>query len=159
MKLFLVQHAEACAKEVDPDRPLTERGIADAGRLADFLGQAGVRAERVIHSGKRRAVQTAERLAQTIAPGVEFEESGLINPNDNPNAFDWQSESWDQDTLVVGHLPFMARLVAHLVVGDENGPITAFQPGSVVCLELVEDTRWQIDWMIRPELLGPTKGR
>ena len=56
--------------------------------------------------------------------------------------------------LVVGHLPFMAKLVSHLLVEDENRLTTAYQPGTVVCLERVDDDRWQIDWMIRPELLS-----
>jgi phosphohistidine phosphatase len=153
MKLYLVQHGEACAKEDDPDRPLTDQGKADIDRLAAFLKQAGIRVERVIHSGKLRAAQTAERLANAIAPGVELESSGIINPNDNPKAFDWQSDSWDRDTLVVGHLPFMAKLVSHLVIDDENRSITAYRPGSVVCLEREDGTHWQLDWMVRPELL------
>ena len=152
MKLYLVQHGEACAKQVDPERPLTEQGNADVDRLAAFLKQAGIRVERVIHSEKLRAVQTAEYLAQAIAPGVVPESSGIINPNDDPRAFDWQSDSWDHDTLVVGHLPFMARLVSHLVVEDEDKPLTAWQPGSIVCLERADHTRWQINWMLRPEL-------
>jgi phosphohistidine phosphatase len=152
MKLYLVQHGEACAKQVDPERPLTEQGNADVDRLAAFLKQAGIRVERVIHSGKLRAVQTAEYLAQAIAPGVVPESSGIINPNDDPRAFDWQSDSWDHDTLVVGHLPFMARLVSHLVVEDEDKPLTAWQPGSIVCLERADHTHWQINWMLRPEL-------
>ena len=153
MKLYLVQHGEACAKDVDPDRPLTDRGLADIDRLAEFLKQAGIRVERVLHSGKLRAAQTAEHLANTVAPGVELESSGIINPNDNPKAFDWQSDSWDRDTLVVGHLPFMAKLVSHLVVEDENRLITAYQPGSIVCLEREDGTHWRVNWMIRPELL------
>jgi phosphohistidine phosphatase len=153
MKLYLVQHGEACAKEIDPDRPLTEEGQADIDHLAAFLEQAGIQVERVIHSGKLRAQQTAERLAKAIAPGVEPETSGLINPNDNPKAFDWQSESWDRDTLIVGHLPFMAKLVSHLLIDDETRPITAYQPGSIVCLEHNTEAHWQINWMIRPELL------
>jgi phosphohistidine phosphatase len=152
MKLYLVQHGEACAKQVDPERPLTEQGNADVDRLAAFLKQADIRVERVIHSGKLRAVQTAEYLAQAIAPGVVPESSGIINPNDDPRAFDWQSDSWDHDTLVVGHLPFMARLVSHLVVEDEDKPLTAWQPGSIVCLERADHTHWQINWMLRPEL-------
>jgi len=154
MKLYLVQHGEACAKDVDPERPLTDQGNADIDRLAVFLKQAGIRVERVVHSGKLRAAQTAECLAKAIAPGVESESSGIINPNDDPGAFDWQSDSWDRDTLVVGHLPFMAKLVSHLVIEDENRPITAWQPGSVVCLERENTTHWQVNWMIRPELLG-----
>jgi phosphohistidine phosphatase len=153
MKLYLVQHGEACAKEVNPDRPLTDKGRKDIDRLAVFLEQAGIQVDRVIHSGKRRAIETAERLANAIAPGVELEVSGLINPNDNPKAFDWQSESWNNNTLIVGHLPFMAKFVSHLLVEDENRPITAYQPGSVVCLEHDDDSNWRINWMIRPELL------
>ena len=154
MKLYLVQHGEARAKEVDPDRPLTEQGQADIDRLAAFLKQAGIQVYRVIHSGKLRAQQTAEQLAKAIAPGVELETSGLINPNDNPKAFDWQSESWDRDTLIVGHLPFMGKLVSHLLIDDETRPITAYQPGSIVCLEHNNEAHWQINWMIRPELLS-----
>ena len=152
MKLYLVQHGEACAKQVDPERPLTEQGNSDIDRIAAFLRQAGIRVERVIHSEKLRAVQTAEYLAQAIAPGVVPESSGIVNPNDDPRAFDWQSGSWDRDTLVVGHLPFMAKLVSHLVVEDEDKPLTAWQPGSIVCLERADHTRWQINWMLRPEL-------
>lgn len=153
MQLYLVQHGEACTKDVNPDRPLTDQGIADVDRIAGFLKQAGIQVERVIHSEKLRAIQTAERLAKAVAPGVALESSGIINPNDNPKAFDWQSDSWDRDTLVVGHLPFMSSLVSHLVIDDENRPITAWQPGSVVCLESNSDAHWQINWMIRPELI------
>jgi phosphohistidine phosphatase len=153
MKLYLLQHGEACAKEIDPDRPLTDQGKADVEQVAAFLKRATIQVERVIHSGKLRAAQTAERLANAIAPGVELESSGIINPNDNPKAFDWQSDSWDRDTLVVGHLPFMAKLVSHLLIEDENKLITAWQPGSIVCLQRENGTHWRLNWMIRPELL------
>lgn len=153
MKLYLVQHGEACAKDVDPERPLTDQGRKDIDRLAEFLKRADIQVKRAIHSEKLRAIQTAELLANAIAPEVELEASGLINPNDNPKAFNWQSESWDRDTLVVGHLPFMAKLVSHLLIDDENVLIAAYQPGSIVCLEHNDELQWQISWMIRPELL------
>lgn len=153
MKLYLVQHGKAVAKEVDAERPLDEQGEQDVERLAGFLAQAQIRVERVIHSGKLRARQTAERLAQSIAKGVELETSDLISPNDNPQAFDSQIDGWGRDTLIVGHLPFMAKLVAHLLIGNEAHAITAFQPGSIVCLECVDDAHWQLNWMLRPELL------
>ncbi len=153
MKLYLVQHGEACTKEVDPARPLTDRGEDDVDRLAAFLRQAGIQVGRVIHSGKLRAAQTAERLAKAIAPRVQPEQRGLMDPDDDPKAFDWQTDNRGGDTLIVGHLPFMSRLVSHLVTGDETKLITAYQPGSIVCLEHGDDARWQINWMIRAELL------
>ena len=152
MKLYLVQHGEAAAKDVNPERPLTDEGREDIIRMAAFLGKTGVSFERVIHSGKLRAEQTAELLTDVLAPGVEPETSDLINPNDNPAAFDWQSDSWDRDILIVGHLPFMARLVAHLLTENQEGLIAAYEPGTMVCLEH-DGGRWQIDWMVRPQLL------
>lgn len=153
MKLYLVQHGEACSKEEDPERPLTRTGQSDIERIAAFLAQAGVRPGRVVHSGKLRARQTAELLAAVIAADVSPEVSDQLNPNDDPSQFLWQSQGLDADILVVGHLPFMARLVSQLILENQDQPIVAYQPGTIVCLEQVEDARWRLGWMLRPELL------
>lgn len=153
MKLYLAQHAHAVAKEQDPQRPLAVDGLADAKKMANFLTHSRIRVQRVIHSGKLRARQTAEILAASIAPGVEIEESGLLDPNDNPAAFDWQSDSWDRDTLIVGHLPFMARMVAQLLIDDGERVLVEYHPGTIVCLEHNGES-WRLAWMIRPELFG-----
>lgn len=154
MKIYLVQHGKAVAKEVEPERPLTEEGISDVQRVGRALKHAGVEVKRVIHSGKLRAQQTAEILATEISPMLQLETSNLINPNDNPGSFDMQTASGSIDTMVVGHLPFMSKLVSHLVIGNDKHMLVAYQPGSVVCLELIEKDNWQINWMVRPELLG-----
>ena len=153
MKIYLVQHGQAETKAKNPERPLTEQGKDDVQRIAGALAHAGVVVKRVIHSGKLRARQTAEILAIRIAPGVSLETSDSINPNDNPAAFDLQINNENTDTLVIGHLPFMAKLVSQLVAGDGSRNIVDYQPGSVVCLELIEKDNWQINWMLRPELL------
>ncbi|MGD8931441.1 MAG: histidine phosphatase family protein, partial [Chromatiales bacterium] len=80
MKLYLMQHGQAMAKEQDPERPLTQQGRQDVDRLGQFLRQAGVRVVRVIHSGKLRARQSAETLAEVVTPGLEPEVSGLLGP-------------------------------------------------------------------------------
>ena len=54
--------------------------------------------------------------------------------------------------MLVGHLPFMGKLVAGLVAGDEHKPVAAFVPGTVVCLERNEANHWTIVWMVRPAL-------
>jgi phosphohistidine phosphatase len=89
-----------------------------------------------------------------VAPFVELETHEGIHPNDDPAAIDWEQATGGRDALVVGHLPFMAKLVSLLVGGDPDQPIAAYRPGSVVCLEREGDGPWQIDWMVRPELLG-----
>ncbi len=153
MRLYVAQHGHALAKEVDPDRPLSDAGRADVARVAAFLARAGVRAEHVVHSGKTRAAQTAEALAAAIAPGTAAEARAGIDPNDDPKPVARELAGGARDTLLVGHLPFVAGLVARLCAGTKGRRVVAFEPGSVACLERGEDGEWALAWMVRPELL------
>ncbi|MDT8404928.1 phosphohistidine phosphatase SixA [Sulfuriflexus sp.] len=154
MKLYLVQHGEACTSEVDPSRPLTEQGKTDVNRLAVFLRKSGVRVDRIVHSGKLRARQTADRLVNAVAAGKVPETCDLLQPNDDPARFTQLSAAWTGDTLVVGHLPFVARLVSQLTLGNTRTLFADFTPGSAVCLERHADNRWTLNWMVRPEVLN-----
>lgn len=157
MKLYLVQHGEAVAKDIDPERPLSERGVRDVMAIAGVLRDAGVRIERTWHSGKSRAEQTAKILARAIAPAATIEQVDGISPNDPVTVFAEDADVWDQDTLVVGHLPFMARLASLLTTGDPEQELVSYTPGSVACLERF-DTQWILLWMLRPELFAGTTG-
>ena len=75
-----------------------------------------------------------------------------LNPNDPVEPMALTIAYWTSDVVLVGHLPFMAKLVARLVAGDERKPVAAFVPGTVVCLEQAEAGDWVIAWMLRPEL-------
>ena len=153
MKLYLVQHGDSLPEEVNPERPLSERGQQDVTRLAEFLGRRGIRVQRVCHSGKTRARQTAEILAATVASGVAVEAMSGINPNDPVEPIAERIKDWDDDTLLAGHMPFMGRLAALLLTGKSESVVVAFQPGSVVCLERTVSGVWAMNWMLRPELL------
>jgi phosphohistidine phosphatase len=152
MRLYLVQHGEAVDKTVDPQRPLSDQGREDVGAMAARLTGAGVRVERVWHSGKLRAGQTADLIAKALNRGGRTEAISGIKPNDDVAAFAQDADVWDQDTLVVGHQPFMGRLVAYLLTGDADAALVAFRPGSVVCLERDGDGSWLLQWMLRPGL-------
>ena len=54
--------------------------------------------------------------------------------------------------MVVGHLPFMGRLVAHLVTGNAQASLVMFRPGAVACLERDSNGDWQLLWLLRPGL-------
>jgi phosphohistidine phosphatase len=154
MRLFLVQHGEALAKEVDPERPLSEQGRSDVARIADFLKRAGIRVARVAHSGKTRAEQTAELLAAAVAPGSDTESRSGIDPMDPIEAVAEEAATWSQDAMLVGHLPFMGRLASRLLSQGARADAVAFRPGSVACLERGAEGNWTLAWMIRPELLA-----
>lgn len=155
MKLYLVQHGEAYSKSDDPKRPLTEKGKSDANRLAVFLRQANVKVDHVVHSGKLRAQQTAERLVSANALGKKLETHEGLNPNDDPVTFAVNLEKLPGNSLIVAHMPFLSKLVAHLIVGNTDSLITAYTPGAVACLEFTPSSNsWSLNWMVRPELFN-----
>jgi phosphohistidine phosphatase len=63
MFVYLVQHAEAKRAEEDPNRGLTEQGAQSITRVAQYVGKLPVAVSRILHSGKTRALRTAEILA------------------------------------------------------------------------------------------------
>jgi phosphohistidine phosphatase len=153
MRLYLVQHGDALPKEADPERPLSERGQTDVRRVASFLRDAGIRVPRVLHSGKKRAEQTANALADTLGLDKAASSIAGIAPLDPTEPLAEQAAQWQQDTMVVGHLPFMAKLVSRLLIGDEAVVTAGFEPGTIVCLERSEGGGWSLVWAIRPSLL------
>ena len=153
MRFYLVQHGTALTREVDPARPLSESGRQDVQAMADFLKGADIRVERVWHSGKLRAEQTAHLLAKAVLPRGKIEQVGGIGPDDDVAGLVSDADVWEQDILVAGHLPFLSRLVARLVTGNPEHQVVGFLPGSVVCLERCDIDRWILLWMIRPDLL------
>ena len=126
------------------------------GRVASFVGLTRPAISRVIHSGKLRAAQTALLFAETLGPGriVEQAVDGLA-PNDQTDMVADAINDWTEDTMIVGHLPHLAKLTSQLVVGDPDETVIHFQPGTVACLERGENGGgWTVAWSVRPELLG-----
>jgi phosphohistidine phosphatase len=158
MTLYLVQHGDALGKAQDPERPLSDKGRRDVQTMASFLSESGVRPRRVIHSGKTRATQTAQFLSDIIGPDGEVEESDVgLAPNDPTEPLKNQIENGDEDVMIVGHLPFMGRLVSHLVTGSPEAETVSFEPGTVACLNKDEEGNWTVHWMVRPSLLGEAR--
>jgi phosphohistidine phosphatase len=153
MKIYLVQHGEAVSKDVNPERPLSEQGVKDIEKMSFFLGDACIQVDRILHSGKPRAMQTAELLANKLLSGDQTELASGIDPNNPVQVFAKGINGWSSDTMVVGHLPFMARLVSYLLAGQDDANLVTYTPGSVVCLERNDESQWSLLWMLRPELV------
>ena len=154
MKLYLVQHGEALPKEVDPERGLSDQGKEDVTHIAAFLAKGGIQVERIFHSSKKRAEQTARLFESCLSSGAELCQKEGISPLDPVDNLAREVDNWQDDTILVGHLPYMGKLVSRLVAEKEDVPLVNFQPGSVVCLERDETGSWIIVLMVRPELLS-----
>jgi phosphohistidine phosphatase len=83
MKVYFVRHGEAVSSGVDPQRPLSEQGRADIRKIASFIKPLGITVEHVWHSGKLRAAQTAEILAESVSVEKDCSAHENLGPNDD----------------------------------------------------------------------------
>jgi phosphohistidine phosphatase len=153
MKLYLVQHAKATSKDVDRQRGLTEQGQRDIQKMAAFIRTLKLSVDDVWHSGKKRAAQTAELLAQVIAVSGKVAARDGLGPTEDVTPIKGELASAEQDIMIVGHLPFLGKLASLLVTGSEQAGAVAFKKGGIVCLSRSEENGWQLEWMVVPDLL------
>lgn len=146
MAIFLVQHGMSASREVDPEKGLSENGAAETQRIASVAKAYAIPVRKILHSGKKRAEQTASIYA--LALEVPMESFPGIQPLDDVRAFSAcidPGANW----MVVGHLPFMERLVSFLTTGMEEIRIYQFQNSGIVCLDCGEDGDGDLDWFIK----------
>jgi phosphohistidine phosphatase len=154
MYLYLVQHGEAVAKEVDPERPLTLEGRLAVKKVASYLAaNSAVSIQRIYHSEKLRAEQTAGVFAKELRLGKRVEVGKELNPQSLPWGWVERLADVEENLMIVGHLPHLKRLTALLVCQDESKKCVDFRNGGVVCLLRDESGIWSLQWIIIPQIL------
>jgi len=127
--LILMRHAKSdwdTGAGSDFDRPLSRRGIRDAGLMGQWLNKTAQLPELVIASPALRARQTVECLSETA--GLEVEktvwEKSIYNSGMR-NLLDIAKQYFDryQTLMLVGHNPAMEELLHYL--SDTDVPATA----------------------------------
>lgn len=152
MALYLVQHGKSLPKDQDPDQGLSEEGAAETERIARTAVEKGVTVSRIRHSVKTRARQTAEIFARALNPKQGTQEISGIKPMDDVAK---AAAGFDpaENTMLVGHLPFMERMTAFLITGSIDRPILKFQNSGIVCLDKDPATQaWVILWTLLPKI-------
>jgi len=147
VNFYLVRHGKAVSASENPQRPLSSEGRKAVMQIAQLAYDRQVRVSAIYHSGILRAQQTAEILAEFLAPpaGVAVI-SGLL-PEDDPAIGRAHLEAADQSNMLVGHLPYMRRLAALLVNGDAERTVVDFAPADLICCSK-ESLQWRINWHI-----------
>jgi phosphohistidine phosphatase len=155
MALFLVQHGICRPKDKDPEKGLSEIGIEETHRLAPVAKGYKIPVSQIGHSGKKRARQTAEIYHQALALESPMAVLKGINPMDDVRAFAATLDT-AANRMVVGHMPFMERLVSFLTTGDETMRVYRFQNSGIVCLDALErdggESDWFIKWTLNPNI-------
>ena len=155
--LYLVQHAAAKTEAEDPRRPLTNEGCQTVQRMAEFLSQLQLSLDRIEHSGKLRAKQTAEILAASLQPTEGIREVPGLAPNDDIEPMRARLERESKTLMLVGHLPYLSRLAARLVGLGADRMIIEFRMSGVVQMMRDDAGCWGVGWALIPELFPPPR--
>jgi phosphohistidine phosphatase len=147
--LYLVHHGDALAPDVDPSRPLSERGRAQVARLAAQAAARGARPAIVWHSGKLRARETAEAFWRACNALADFSATRDLQPDDPPG---WIRDRLhgSSDILIAGHFPHLPRLLASLAPPTGGEGVAPFPQHGVVALSTEDDgATWRELWRIQ----------
>jgi phosphohistidine phosphatase len=145
--IILVHHGDAVGPDIDPMRPLSSIGRAATDRLAGAASQRGVKPDAIWHSGKLRARQTAEIFWKACNPFARLTaERGLL-PDDPPQWIRDRLTGEARSILVVGHMPYLPRLLALLTGGRDETRAASFPLHGCVALEPDGD-QWKEMWRL-----------
>ncbi len=145
--MYFVQHGRCVDKTIDPDRPLSNEGREEVERVATHLHKAGIAVAQIHHSGKTRARQTAELFAEQVEADSVTELSGM-NPNDDVLDF---LAMLEDNTMYVGHLPHLARLLSFLTAGNGDADVIKFSNAGVICLGK-DEANYAAEWILTPAI-------
>ena len=148
MALYLVQHGISAPKDVDPEKGLTQQGREETDRIAQVAENYEINVSKIAHSGKNRAAQTAVIFHTALAVNAPIEIISGINPLDDVRRFAKNIKP-DENALIVGHMPFMQRLVSYLTAGSAETRVYQFQNSGIVCLDSSQGTDGTVDWFIK----------
>jgi phosphohistidine phosphatase len=144
--VYLVHHAEALGPNLDPQRPLSTRGVKQAEWLAGFAREKGARPAIIWHSGKLRARQTADAFWRACNPLAEVRLVRGLRPEDPPEWMRDALEAEELDVLLVGHMPQLPEL-AELLAGSRG-----FPAHGMVALERTGPRVYAERWRAEPPL-------
>ncbi|MCB0223241.1 MAG: phosphohistidine phosphatase SixA [Anaerolineae bacterium] len=147
--LYLVQHGQAESKEVDPDRSLTDQGQRETEIIADMAAKLALAVDEIRHSGKTRAEQTATIIAQALWLQNQVVAISGLGPMDDVKPVASALAAEDRSVMLVGHLPFMARLAGYLIDGDADAMPIVFHNSGIVCLTPASGG-WTVAWQLIP---------
>jgi phosphohistidine phosphatase len=150
MKLYLVRHGEALAEDIDPTRPLSEKGKKEVLKIASFLKEKNIKIPLIWHSPKKRAEQSAELIAGEIGCLKMIPKNNLV-PNGSAEVTSAEIKQTDLDLMIVSHLPLLAEVASLLLGAKKEDSLINFSAGSLAVLESTSEDRWSLKTLVCPE--------
>lgn len=152
MALYVVQHGKNLSKAEDPEKGLSIEGKAETERIAAVAKGYQVHIGKILHSGKKRARQTAEIFTRELSPINGCDPCDGMNPMDDVRDFG-NRLCLDRDIMLVGHLPFLEKLLGLLVCDDPDQMVFKLQNSGIVCLDQIANiSKPVIRWALMPAI-------
>lgn len=158
MRVYLVRHGKASkdsAIPTDAERPLTDRGRSDVTGIARLLADADIEVSQIRHSGLLRAQQTADIMGEFLKPVDGVVAVRGLHYADPIDDLARELRYEPAPVMLVGHNPFMEKLVAGLLLINQGRIPVWFATSSTACLDYIEG-QWSIKWVLHRELVTRT---
>jgi len=148
MRLSLLRHGIAVERgssgdEDDGERSLTAKGERRMRRSAEGMLALGLTYDLILSSPYLRARQTADIVAQILKTAEGIHLSDRLTPAGSPRqllaALQTEYREW-QEILLVGHEPYLSRLISTLLTGGPNLSVVMKKGG--LCTLDVETVRF-----------------
>jgi len=160
MNLYLLRHGIAvepgtAGYELDSERPLTAKGESRLREAARAMEALELSFDLILSSPFLRARQTAEIIARNLKLRSKPAFSDALTPEGNPRSLIQQLNGFRPEpgnVLLVGHEPFLGKLIALLAAGNTSLEID-FKKGGLCKLE-AESLQYgrcaKLAWLLTP---------
>jgi phosphohistidine phosphatase len=160
MELYILRHAIAGVRSAsssggDSERPLTVEGAEKMGRGARGMKAMELSFDLILSSPYVRAKQTAEIVAKVLGLEKKLEFSPTLAVDGSPkDLIDELKQSYGKRrrVLLVGHEPYLSRLISLLISGSTSLPMN-FKKGGL-CKLSVDALHYgrcaKLEWLLTP---------
>jgi phosphohistidine phosphatase len=143
MNLYLLRHGIAVDPSAvgfakDAERPLTAKGKHRLRQIANAMDVLKISFDVILSSPYVRAKQTAETVAKSLKCQKKLQFTDELTPGGNPKLLIQQLNDLrprPKKILLVGHEPYLSKLIALLTTGNTNMEID-LKKGSLCELEV-----------------------
>jgi phosphohistidine phosphatase len=163
MNIFILRHGIAVERgtkgfEKDSERPLTGKGKRQLRTSAGAMKRMKLRFDLILSSPYKRARQTAEIVAEELKLKKRLKFSDALKSENDPESVIAEIAGLKttlENILLVGHEPYLSRLISMLISGNDTMAMD-FKKGGLCKLEMEKSDgapSAQLAWLLTPKLM------
>jgi phosphohistidine phosphatase len=163
MNLYILRHGiavehGAAGYENDDERPLTSKGERKIWTIAEAMKALEISFDLILSSPLVRARETAEIVAAALKAKKRLELTDTLAHQESakPLVDFLNDQGAVDDILLVGHEPFLSRLISLLISGDSEASVL-LKKGGFCKLSTEELNHGQcatLEWLLTPKQMG-----